>query len=106
MYLSKILLILLFIPSIALASFTVEWGYTPPSSPPVISYCLYKSGTLITTFEGASTTKGVVDEVITNGDSFTLTAKFNDGTESPHSSPFVYSGELKSRPMITKVYVE
>lgn len=105
MFLSKTFIILLLIPSVALASFTVEWGYTPPSSPPVIGYSLYKEGSFVKTFDGASATSGVVDQDITNGDSFTLTAKFSDGTESPHSSTFVYQGILKSSPLIKTITI-
>lgn len=78
------------------AGFTVEWGYTPPSAPAVSGYRLYKAGIKIADFPGATTTLGSVTAYTPiNGDSFTLTALFIDGTESPHSSPFIFTSTAK-----------
>jgi hypothetical protein len=76
-------------------SIHVEWGYTPPTEPEVTGFQLYQEGTAVCTFPGAETTAGdcTVDltATVTN---FTLTAMFDDNTESPHSAPFAFNPEI------------
>lgn len=70
-------------------SIQVEWGYTPPSDPDVAGYVLYLEGQKVCQFPGATTTKGVCEvSLLKRVSSITLTALFDDDTESPHSSPF------------------
>jgi len=85
-----------FLPILASAATTrsihVEWGYTPPSKPAVTGFKLYQEGvfackTTIPTATGMDCTVSLIADT-TN---FTLTATFNDGTESPHSSPFPFT---------------
>jgi len=73
-------------------SIHVEWGYTPPSEPTVTGFKLYQEGVHVTTWTGASTTAGdTVVVITTQTTNYTLTAEFNDNTESPHSAPFAFS---------------
>jgi len=88
-FIAGILTLLLSSP--CLASYTVEWGYTPPSAPAVTGYRLYRESEKVADFPGAATESGTVDGEIKIGDSFTLTALFSDSTESPHSAPFIYT---------------
>lgn len=83
-------------PVVASQSVRVEWGYTPLNTPPVTGYKLYQNGTARITWSGAETMAGDVTlDTLSVGDSFTLTALFNDSTESPHSSPFIWrSGNI------------
>jgi len=85
-----------------MASYTVEWGYTPPSSPAVTGYRLYKFGQQVAYFPGAITASGTVDADIKPGDTFTLTALFDDATESPHSAPFIYTRNV---PVIKQIVI-
>jgi len=93
--------------SICFASFTVEWGYTPPSSPSVIGYRLYKGSVKVVEFVGSTNVSGIVNLPIVNGDQFTLTAYFSDGTESPKSAVFTYLSAFKpqSVPSITNIII-
>jgi len=45
---------------------------------------------------------GTVDGEITYGDIFTLTALFADGSESPHSAPFMFRGAV---PVIQRILI-
>lgn len=56
---------------------------------------MYCNGIVVTEFIGADTRVGVVSEellVLSVGDSCTLTAFTEDGNESPHSAPYVWTG--------------
>lgn len=76
-------------------SLHAEWGYTPPSAPAVTGYSLYCNGRFITNFPGASTESGDFTMIALTSDgnvlSFTLTANFDDNTESPQSAPYLYT---------------
>ena len=91
------ILSLLLIPSLALAvdtSIEVQWGYTPPSAPAVSGFQLYQEGVKLNQcyFAGASVTSGSCTVSLSKfPTSFTLTAKFADNTESPHSAPFAFT---------------
>lgn len=75
---------------VALADLSVEWlPYTPPAGPSVTGFSLYKNDVKTDTFLGAAIVKGVSKATAVKGDSFTLTANFSDGSESPHSEPYV-----------------
>ncbi|MGD9948376.1 MAG: PKD domain-containing protein [Desulfobulbus sp.] len=74
-------------------SIHVEWGYTPPSQPSVTGFKLYQEGVLACRSDNPNAT--ALDCTVTlldNPTNFTLTATFADGTESPHSAPFAFSG--------------
>lgn len=74
-------------------SIHVEWGYTPPSAPAVTGYRLYQNNVARIVWVGAATTAGdVLLDSIAFGDVFTLTATFDDATESPHSAPYLWQG--------------
>lgn len=74
-------------------SIHVEWGYTPPSTPNVTGYQLYQNGVTRVIWPGAATVEGDVTlETIAFNDTFTLTAMFDDATESPHSAPYLWQG--------------
>lgn len=76
-------------------SLHAEWGYTPPSAPAVTGFSLYCNGRFITSFPGSSTTASNFTMIALTSDgnslSFTMTANFDDSTESPHSAPYLYS---------------
>ena len=74
---------------------TVEWGYTPPTEPAVSGFQLYQEGAKACQWAGAETRSGDCTLRIAKRDTpFTLTALFADGTESPHSAPFVFTDVL------------
>jgi PKD repeat protein len=73
-------------------SIHVEWGYTPPSEPAVAGFKLYQEGTRVCqTGNPAATAMDCPVTLVSDTTSFTLTATFTDGTESPHSAPFPFS---------------
>ena len=74
------------------AQYTCEWGYTPPTSPAVTGFRLYKNGTALIDFTGAAITSGVFTASLVVGDIFELTALFADSTESPKSATFTWTG--------------
>lgn len=79
--------------AIAAQSIHVEWGYTPPSMPAVTGYQLYQNGTAMIVWQGAATVAGDVTlNALAAGDIFTLSAMFDDATESPHSAPYIWEG--------------
>ena len=88
-----LLLILLLIASSVHATqraLDATWEYTPPSSPVLSGFSLYKEGYKVCTFTPASARSGSCTvDIIQDKTSFTLTATFLDGTESPHSTPFI-----------------
>lgn len=70
-------------------SIVVEWGYTPPTSPKVLGFVLYQEGVKVCNFLGDVIVKGECSvNIIKTTTTFTLTASFADGTESPHSAPY------------------
>jgi len=90
------------LPSLALAATAqpidktihVEWGYTPPTSPVVTGFNLYQEGkdAFVCRAEGSTVTAMDCSVSLTqNTTNFTLTATFNDGTESPQSNPFPFT---------------
>lgn len=88
----KLIMAVLFVLAMvgtACADITIEWGYTPPTAPAISGYNLYKNGVKVDTFQGATTMGGASKVVVTKGDSMTVTAAFVDGSESPHSSPYI-----------------
>ncbi len=76
----------------ATQSIHVEWGYTPPSQPAVSGYTLYQEGeSVCQTADASATAMDCSVELQNETTTFTLTARFADGTESPHSAPFSFS---------------
>ena len=73
-------------------SIHIEWGYTPPSDPPLSGFHLYQEGTLACTINNPEATaidcNMSLEKDTTN---FTLTAIFSDGSESPQWAPFPFS---------------
>lgn len=58
----------------------------------VAGFILYKKGSQVCKFNGASITNGdCAIDMDDLSDTFTLTARFTDGTESPHSDPYVFT---------------
>jgi hypothetical protein len=73
-------------------SIHIEWGYTKPADIAVTGFRLYQNGTRVCEFAGPDTSQGDCEVLLTRrGTEFTLTAVFADGTESPHSAPFVFA---------------
>lgn len=73
-------------------SIHVEWGYTPPSKPKVVGYKLFKEGALACQeMKPMARAMDCTVSLTAQTTDFTLTAVFNDGTESPHSAPFAFS---------------
>lgn len=69
----------------------VEWGYIPPSQPAVSGFLLYQEGTPVCyTPNGNATAMDCSVSLVEDTNNFTLTARFTDGSESPHSDPFQY----------------
>lgn len=69
----------------------VEFGYTPPTTPAVSGFNLYQEGVKVcSTDQQLATTMDCSIIVSKQTTIFTLTAKFVDGTESPHSAPYSY----------------
>lgn len=96
----RILQTLLFIASCLYAitavaadqSIHVEWGYTPPSEPAVSGFKLYKEGTAACETQNPyATSMDCTVSLEKDTTYFTLTALFEDGSESPHSTPFPFT---------------
>lgn len=102
--------ILLLVPSICLGrSIHIEWGYTPPSAPAVTGFNLYQEGVPSCKWQGSDLTAADCDVTLTKQlTTFTLTAAFADGTESPHSAPFNFNdpdfGTIPSPKLISIIY--
>ena len=80
---------------------TVEWQYAPPIEPAVDGFQLYNGTAKVCRFAGADTRAGMCDVLISAPTTaFTLTATFEDGTESPHSAPFDFADTVPA-PVIT-----
>jgi len=72
-------------------SIHVTWGYTPPMDPAVTGYRLYQEG--VPVCYGSGPTLQEMDCKVTlvkKVTTYTLTAMFVDGTESPHSAPYAF----------------
>jgi len=81
----------------ATQSVHVEWGYTPPSEPAVAGFKLYQEGVFACqTMQPTATFLDCTVSLTGATTQFTLTAVFNDGTESPHSSPFAFTTAAQS----------
>lgn len=75
--------------SAAAQSIHVEWGYTPPSEPAVTGFKLYQEGVSVCQTQNPNATAMDCEVTLTaTTTNFTLTATFEDGSESPHSAPF------------------
>ena len=73
-------------------SIHIEWGYTPPSEPEVSGFKLYQEGVFVCETDVLSTTSMDCEVTLSAATTtFTLTAAFVDGTESPHSAPFAFA---------------
>lgn len=82
----------------------IEWGYTPPSAPAVTGFQLYQEGVRSCLWPGAETTAGdCTVELSKRSTTYTLTATFADGTESPHSAPFVFTLPEPPPPVLLKI---
>jgi hypothetical protein len=90
-------------------SIHVEWGYTPPSSPPVTGYQLYNEGVKSCLWPGAMTVAGDCLVTLTKDVTpFTLTAIFNDGTESQPSSVYSFDRTFTpgdNRPVLKSITI-
>lgn len=74
------------------ASIHVEWGYTPPTEPTLTGFRLYHNGAQAHEWMDPAATSGDAD--VTGpalGDYFTLTAMFDDNSESPHSVQYIWT---------------
>lgn len=81
----------------ATRSIHVEWGYTPPSEPAVAGFKLYQEGVFACqTMTPTATSLDCTVSLTGATTEFTLTAVFNDGSESPHSSPFAFTTAAQS----------
>ena len=81
-----------FSASAATQTIHVDWSYTPPSEPAVIGFKLYQEGAFACeTHDPTVTAMDCSVTLATATTNFTLTATFNDGTESPQSAPFAFT---------------
>ena len=84
--------LLLVAPVTALAEIHVEWGYTIPDPPPNLTgYRLYQNGTQAHEWLDPLLTEGDAPITPDIGDVFTLTAIFDDASESPHSPEYTWT---------------
>ena len=84
-----------------LRTITVGWTYAPPVEPAVDGFQLYNGTAKVCRFEGESARSGMCDVLVSSPTTaFTLTATFEDGTESPHSAPFDFTDTVPA-PVIT-----
>jgi len=82
---------------------TVEWGYEPPADMSHTGFKLYQDGAAVCTWATAIVRIGSCDVVlIKKTTSFTLTATFADGGESPHSEIYTLN-DWGPKPTIIKV---
>ncbi|WP_319548580.1 PKD domain-containing protein [Desulfogranum marinum] len=80
-------------------SIHIEWGYTPPSEPAVTGYRLYKEGTFTCeTQNPLATSMDCSVSLEQDTTNFTLTALFDDGSESPHSASFPFTAADETTP--------
>jgi PKD repeat protein len=93
----SLIALILCLPTFASAattqSITAQWSkYTAPSGYTLAGYRLYQEGQLACqTSSSTATSLGCQVSMSTTSASFTLTAAFANGTESPHSSPFTFT---------------
>ena len=103
-----LLALLLLLPAPLLAAswwrtITVEWTYAPPVEPAVDGFQLYNGTAEVCRFEGESARAGMCDVLVSSPTTaFTLTATFEDGTESPHSAPFEFADTVPA-PVVTTI---
>lgn len=103
-----LLALLLLLPAPLLAAswwrtITVEWTYAPPVEPTVDGFQLYNGAEKVCRFEGESARAGMCDVLVSSPTTaFTLTATFEDGTESPHSAPFEFADTVPA-PVLIKI---
>ena len=103
-----LLALLLLLPAPLLAAswwrtITVEWTYAPPVEPAVDGFQLYNGTAEVCRFEGESARSGMCDVLVSSPTTaFTLTATFEDGTESPHSAPFDFADTVPA-PVVTTI---
>ena len=103
-----LLALLLLLPAPLLAAswwrtITVEWTYAPPVEPAVDGFQLYNGTAEVCRFEGESARAGMCDVLVSSPTTaFTLTATFEDGTESPHSAPFDFTDTVPA-PVLIKI---
>lgn len=92
-----VVIVLLVIATPAMAtSIHVTWGYTPPMSPAVSGFRLYQEGLPVCRTEDPNAQEMDCEVLLVKKiTSYTLTALFIDGTESPHSAP--YSFDMNGR---------
>lgn len=89
-----VLLVLGLTLEVAAQSIHIEWGYTPPSTPAVTGFKVYQNGVFACQTTDPNATAMDCNVVFTTINTpFTLTATFSDGTESPHSSPFLFANQ-------------
>ncbi|MGI6656354.1 MAG: PKD domain-containing protein [Desulfobulbus sp.] len=84
------------LPAAALAetrSIHVEWGYTPPNTPAVTGFKLYQEGIPVCQTNNPQAHAMDCQVTLTSISTFTLTATFDNGTESPHSAPVAFNTE-------------
>lgn len=67
----------------------VEFAFTPPATPKVIGYILYQEGSAVCTSKAPDVyTMECGVELLKTSTLFTLSALYEDNTESPQSPPF------------------
>lgn len=70
----------------------IEWGYSPPLDVVVSEVVLYQDDLKVCTFPGKDITSGDCEITLKRtGTAFALTAKFEDGNETPKSSEFMFA---------------
>ena len=90
-----VLLLLLLLPTLVEAtSIHVTWGYTPPMEPAVSGFKLYQEGVPVCVTHYSVAQEMDCDvTLVKQVTTYTLTAMFVDGTESPHSAPYAFDIE-------------
>ncbi|MGI6656268.1 MAG: PKD domain-containing protein [Desulfobulbus sp.] len=73
---------------------SVQWGYTPPSNSAVAGFRLYKDGNLACATNNPAARELQCDiDLPDSGAKFTVTALFDNGWESPPSTPFFFTNK-------------
>ena len=76
------------------------------AAPAVTGFQLYQDGAKSCLWAGSTTTAGDCNVNLTKrATGYTLTATFDDGTESPHSAPFVFSLPEAPAPALTRIEI-
>ena len=82
---------------------TVEWEYTPPADVVVAGFRLYQAGTKVCEWQSAEARAAECAVLITTkSTSFTLSAFFSDGEETPQSDPYILT-DWGPKPRIIRV---